>query len=78
MNTTGVLKLEAGVNARLTVGDSWLVWDETYGKWVVYRQQYGQRVKQYDSSFDESVACYMLLEAAGIDVQVTTPPGADI
>jgi hypothetical protein len=82
MNIVGVLKLEAGVNARLSVGDSWLVWDETYMQWVVYRQQRGQRVKYYDSSLDEAKACRLLLEAAGFDVadvpQVPTPPGADI
>jgi hypothetical protein len=65
-----VLKLEGGVNPRLTVGDSWLVWDEAYSLWVIYRQQYGRRVEAIGTSSDEAMAVAMLLEAAGVDVVV--------
>jgi hypothetical protein len=68
MTIIDVLKLEGGVNARLTVGDSWLVWDESYSLWVIYRQQRGKRVEAITTISNESMACRILLEAAGYDV----------
>lgn len=59
------VELLKSYNARLSLGNSWLVWDEKEEEWLIYRQKHGERVKQFDSTFDEELAVKMLLEADG-------------
>ena len=30
-------------NARVTIGDAWIVWSKTYKTWVLYQKKYGSR-----------------------------------
>lgn len=36
-------KLLKTTNARISLGDKWLVWDETYKEWAVYGRKFAQR-----------------------------------
>ena len=58
---TELLKAKNG--ARLSLGNSWLVWDEASEEWAIYRQKYGERVKLYALVSTEEWAVGRLIEA---------------
>jgi hypothetical protein len=66
MKIIDILKMEGGVNARLSVGGCWLVWAEDRHEWQIYRQNYGERVKLVATAVDEETAVLALMEAADI------------
>ena len=47
-------------DARLSLGDSWMVWDEVNREWVVYSHPYGLRTRVVGRSEDEDRAVWIL------------------